>query len=584
MGLTFSQARRIAARRHRRPDLEALEIRTLLSISTSTATPTLGSLTVAGAGTTALLPSTGTPFDSIVGASAARATYNVNGSGMTVAVIDAGVNYDNSALGGGFGPGSKVVAGYDFADGTSDPIATTMQHGTAVAGLIASDAPGDLGIAPGADIVALKVFNSQNQAGFNNVASALQWVINNHSQYNITDVNLSLSDGGNYAQNWFASDGSVGQELTSLIGQLDSMNIPVVAAAGNSFSGQQGMGFPSIIPDTISVTATDGNGELASDAQRLGSSIGGDSATDLSAPGVNDEAPQGGNSVGLMTGTSFAAPIVSGAVVLMQQVYQSRFGQLPTVSQIDGWLKAGSDPINDPSTGLTIGQLDIPNALAQIPNPAQETLIPPTSGSTSSTTVASSGSSTPVIPVTTPPPSAPVSPTPSTPVTSTPAPTTTTSTPVTSPPAQSTTPPTTTTTTTTTTTSPPAQSTSTSTTTLTLNGQTITNADLASPSSGKLEGLPSWLVTAVNSLKNWWNGSSGNNQVQLWVASQPATGQAAGKAATPIKHVATPVKHVAAPKPTVVLKTVVHPAAKVFHESKVVPHAVHTFAGARRHR
>ena len=50
-----------------------------------------------------------------------RSTYKVDGTGMTVAVIDTGVDYNNPALGGGFGPGDKVIAGYDFADNTSQP-------------------------------------------------------------------------------------------------------------------------------------------------------------------------------------------------------------------------------------------------------------------------------------------------------------------------------------------------------------------------------------------------------------------------------------------------------------------------------
>ena len=40
---------------------------------------------------------------------------------MTVAVIDTGVDYNNPALGDGFGPGAKVIAGYDFADNSSNP-------------------------------------------------------------------------------------------------------------------------------------------------------------------------------------------------------------------------------------------------------------------------------------------------------------------------------------------------------------------------------------------------------------------------------------------------------------------------------
>ena len=68
---------------------------------------------------------------------------------------------------------------------------------------------------------------------------------------------MSLSDGGNYAHNWFAQDGGVGEQITNLIGQLQTMNIPVVSAAGNSFTGQQGEGFTAIVAGVISVTATD---------------------------------------------------------------------------------------------------------------------------------------------------------------------------------------------------------------------------------------------------------------------------------------------------------------------------------------
>ena len=127
-----------------------------------------------------------TAYDPITGAAAARSSFAVDGSGMTVAVIDTGVDYNNSALGGAFGPNAKVIAGYDFGDGTSDPLATTSQHGTAIAGLIGSSDPSDLGVAPGVKIVALKVTDSSNTASLDNVANALQWVITNHSAYNIT--------------------------------------------------------------------------------------------------------------------------------------------------------------------------------------------------------------------------------------------------------------------------------------------------------------------------------------------------------------------------------------------------------------
>src|SRR5262249_52569068 len=152
-------------------------------------------------------------------------------------------------------------------------------------GLIGSSDPSDLGGAPGVKIVALRVTDSSNTASLTSIASALQWVIANHEQYHISAVNMSLSDGGNYAQNWFADDGGTGEQVTNLIGQLTALNIPVIAATGNSFSGQQGEGFAAIVAGTISVTATDLTGQLLSNAQRLGAGIGGNSATTIAAPG-----------------------------------------------------------------------------------------------------------------------------------------------------------------------------------------------------------------------------------------------------------------------------------------------------------
>ncbi|MGZ3353550.1 MAG: S8 family peptidase [Isosphaeraceae bacterium] len=315
-----------------------------------------------------LLTGTPTAFDPIVGAAAARQEYDVYGTGMTVAVIDTGVDYNNPALGGGFGPGAKVIAGYDFATNTPDPMATSSQHGTAVAGLIGSDDPNNLGVAPGVNIVALRVTGSDNTASLSSIASALQWVVNNHSQYNITVVNMSLSDGGNQAQNWFAQDGGVGEQITNLIGQLQAMNIPVVSATGNSFTGQQGEGFTAIVAGVISVTATDTSDHLLPDAQRLGSVTGMGAMADLAAPGEGMVAPTGDSGYSSVEGTSFATPLVTGAVVLLQQIYQARFGTFPTVNQVTQWLEQGSDPIYDPVTGLTIGRLDIPKAAALIPS------------------------------------------------------------------------------------------------------------------------------------------------------------------------------------------------------------------------
>ncbi|MGO9469353.1 MAG: S8 family peptidase [Isosphaeraceae bacterium] len=533
MGWTGKRNRRTTRLRHR-PQLEFLDDRCLLSSTVGTSltehmtTPLLVAhrqlrhahevaahtrATIHSGAAHATYPreaerpagsiETGAPtaYDPVIGAAQTRSTYNVDGSGMTVAVIDTGVDYNNPALGGGFGPGYKVIAGYDFADNSSNPMATSSQHGTGTAGLIGSDDPNDLGVAPGVNIVALRVTDNTNTGSLTSVANALQWVINNHQQYNITAVNMSLSDGGNYAQNWFATDGGEGEQITNLIGQLAAMNIPVVAAAGNNFNGQQGMGFAAVVSDTISVTATDLSGNLLSNAQRLGSAIGGLSATTIAAPGEGLTVPSGDSGTAVVQGTSFATALVTGSVTLLQDIYQSRFGTLPTIAQIKTWLQQGATPIQDPVTGITLGELNVLNSAKLIPMPAQSTG-PVTSGATGSTqttvsttsqltaTPTGSGSSTPVVSTVN-----------TSQVSNAPAVTSTT-----------TTAPTTAATTTTTATTTTATTTAaTTTTTATTSAATATTATAATT------------TTASSAVTSWGAGGSddwgqGEYQVQIWNA------------------------------------------------------------------
>jgi type VI secretion system secreted protein VgrG len=402
MGWTGKRIRRSSGLR-RRPQLEFLDDRCLLSTSTATSltghvnTPALSAhrhlkgahgVTAQGPATasmTAHRPSNAreterpagsvaagvpTAYDPVVGTAQTRSTYNVDGTGMTVAVIDTGVDYHNPAFGGGFGPGYKVIAGQDLADGTSDPMATVSQHGTGTAGLIGSTDPNDPGVAPGVKIVALRVTDNSNSGSLTALVNALQWVIDHHQQYNITAVNMSLSDGGNYAQNWFSSDGAQGQQITALIGQLANLNIPVIAAAGNNFNGQQGMGFAAIVSDTISVTATDLSGNLLPNAQRLGTALGGLSATTIAAPGSGLAVPTGDSGTATVQGTSFATALVTGSVILLQDIYESRYGTLPTIAQLKTWLQQGATPIQDPVTGITLGELNVLNSAGLVPTPA----------------------------------------------------------------------------------------------------------------------------------------------------------------------------------------------------------------------
>jgi subtilisin family serine protease len=357
-------------------------------------------------------------YDGIIHAADVRAAFGVDGSGLAAAVIDTGIDYRHPALGGGYGPGYKVSGGADLAMGDPDPLAETWSHGTLVSGLIAGRDSGGGGVAPGANLVGLRVFGNDNQGSFDRIADALQWVLDHHDEYGITVVNLSISDGGNYPMDWYSYDGGIGQRIAGLVDRLAAARIPVVAAAGNSFSGRAGMGFIAILPNTISVTASDPNDRLMPDAQRLGSGgFGGASGTDLAAPGSQLRTTGENGGFWNVDGTSFAAPLVTGSIVLLQQIYRSRFGTLPTVDAVLGWLKQGADRISDPSTGITLGRLNVAGAAALIP--AAPAAVPPPASNPTPPVVVAPPTPDPAPPVVVAPPAPdPITPpaaTPSTP-------------------------------------------------------------------------------------------------------------------------------------------------------------------------
>ncbi len=326
-----------------RPRLETLELRQLLT----------GNDTI----------------DKLIGASAVRELYEVDGEGLSAALIDTGVDYTHPALGGGgYGPGHKVVSGYNFAANTPNPFPLDT-HGTLTAGIVASTDTTYPGIAPGASIVALRVFADNGSGDFNDVARALQYAVDNHERDNISVVNISISDGGNYSYDFFTNDNSIGQKLAGLIRKLDDLNIPVVTAAGNSYKGVAGMGFPSILTDTVSVAATDKDDAFLGNAQRLGARDGYAAATDVVAPGKDFSAPTIDRRWVEVDGSSFSAPIVTGSILLLQDIYKTWYGTLPKVDELLTWIKGGATTIEDDPTGSIYGRIDILKSASLIPKP-----------------------------------------------------------------------------------------------------------------------------------------------------------------------------------------------------------------------
>lgn len=291
---------------------------------------------------------------------AAGAYSGITGEGVTVAVIDTGIDYSHAALGGGFGSGKKVIGGYDFYDNDSDPM-DESGHGTMVAGVIAANPYTTSGVtyqgvAPDAKLVALRV-GTESSISNDNIERALQWIITHHDTYDISVVNLSLGS-GNYI------DPETDSQMSDEFASLRELGIFVVAASGNSndaSSGpidQDGVAYPSADPNVFAVAAVDAGDVITTWAQR------GDEL-DLLAPGVDIVMPKMGGGYETEDGTSFASPYVAGAAALIQQAWSGALpGDVGSILMTSGTGNLDGDNESGDTTGLLFSRLDIDNALA----------------------------------------------------------------------------------------------------------------------------------------------------------------------------------------------------------------------------
>ena len=295
---------------------------------------------------------------------AARQEYGLTGTGQTVVVIDTGVAYDHEAFGGGFGSGYQVVGGWDVAEQDSDPYddAPAGFHGTHVAGIIASQDPTRLGVAPGVDLVAVRVFDDLGRSDLGWVEEALQWVEKNQDafRYPVTTVNLSLGT------NWNSTQIPSGTTLEDELSRLREDGILVVAAAGNAFAsyGTPGLAYPAASPYVLPVGSVGADGNLSRFSQRQQRMI--------AAPGESIESTvpdhllsRDGRADDWMrlSGTSMAAPYVSGAAALINEAYSIFQGEFATPQQIIDVMRSTSGSVYDAATSQTYNVLRIDEAL-----------------------------------------------------------------------------------------------------------------------------------------------------------------------------------------------------------------------------
>ena len=278
-----------------------------------------------------------------IGATWVRENLGLDGAGVGVAIIDSGVTSGHDDLGSG-----RVVHFADFVD--FQPLASDEYgHGTHVAGIIAGsgyDSNGARrGVAPAANLVVLKVLDGDGYGYISNVIAALDYAVEHRAQFNIRVINLSVAAGVYESYNT--------DPLTLAAKRAVRAGLVVVTAAGNLGRNAQraiqygGITAPGNAPWVLTVGASSHNGtanrsddSMAAFSSRGPSFIDYTAKPDLVAPGVGIESLADATSTLFAThpaarlwgtldtatqpylslsGTSMAAPVVTGTVALMMQ-------------------------------------------------------------------------------------------------------------------------------------------------------------------------------------------------------------------------------------------------------------------------
>ena len=295
-----------------------------------------------------------------------RANYGFTGIGQTVAVIDSGIAYDHFALGGGFGQGYRVVGGWDFTgENDANPYDDGPEgsHGTHVAGIVGGDSGNDTGVAPGVDLVALRVFDDVGNGYFSWVENALDWIHTNRNSFEnpITAVNLSLGVSG-----WNSDTIPAWANLEDEFAQLEADGIFISVSAGNGFTSYNspGLSYPAASSYVIPVMSTDDSGLLSYFSQRHSRAI--------AAPGrwitstVPDYAGNNNNiadDYATMSGTSMAAPYVAGASVIIREAMEFAGYTNITQDTIYDHMIATADSFFDSATNQYYNRLNLEAAI-----------------------------------------------------------------------------------------------------------------------------------------------------------------------------------------------------------------------------
>jgi serine protease AprX len=303
------------------------------------------------------------------------------GSGVTVALLDTGIADVPDLAGRVLSVTDDVTGKVTACENLSGEAGCgdSYGHGTFIAGLIAGNGAASngayTGVAPGANLVSIKVAGRDGSSDVSNVLAGIQWAVSFRDRYGIKVLNLSL---GTDSTQTYRTD-----PLNYAVEKAWSSGIVVVVAASNRGPGPRTISKPGDDPFVITVGAVDdqgtpglGDDQLPNFSSRGPTAADGLAKPDVVAPGahmVSLRAPGSaidtqfpsfiGSAYRKGSGTSMATGVVSGAVALMLQANPT---MAPDRVKYALTATARSDASSDP-TAVGAGVIDAYSAAFNAP-------------------------------------------------------------------------------------------------------------------------------------------------------------------------------------------------------------------------
>jgi len=313
-----------------------------------------------------------------------------NGSGVSIAIVDSGVDYTHPRLGGGGFPNSKVIGGYDFGENDPDPMPEDDDaHGTCCAGIAAGSlgTVGDYigGVAYNAKIYAIKIATTEGGLvvpGFPSDfgLTAWDWCISHRNDNSANPIRVISNSWGTttwYTNNPAEADALSPAYTTAAQTAVDA-GITILAASGNNGFAGEGISWPAAMSNVISVGAVyddvfvSHNCLITTKPDQVICYSNTADILDIFAPSENAYTTDITGAAGYTTGdyitnfdgTSAACPYAAGAVAALQSAVKQIRGIYLTPAQVRGVLKMTGDPVTDTKVIITKPRVNLGAAIA----------------------------------------------------------------------------------------------------------------------------------------------------------------------------------------------------------------------------